>query len=102
MEFSELPRFTKRVAELLDDGSYAALQFALIEHPEAGALIVHGVGLRKIRWAIAGRGKRGGVRAIYYWQAADGMITMAAIYAKNEKENLSPAEIAEIKKELGR
>ena len=101
MDFAELPAFTKRVIELLDDESYTFLQIALIEHPDAGKLIVHGAGLRKIRWAGKGRGKRGGVRVIYYWANAAGRITMAEIYPKNEKENLSKAELENLKKQIG-
>lgn len=100
MNFSEIPAFTRRVVELLSDESYAELQIELMERPAAGKVIVHG-GLRKIRWARRGRGKRGGVRVIYYWQDAAGRIVMAAIYAKNEKENLTAAEVAALKKEIG-
>ena len=100
MDFVELPGFSRRVVSLLDDGSYAALQFALIARPEAGALIRGGAGLRKVRWAAKGRGKSGGLRVIYYWQTAEGRIFLAEIYSKNEKENLSDKEIANLRKQI--
>ena len=57
----------------LDDEQYRALQTALYLRPEQGALIPGGGGLRKLRWGAEGRGKRGGVRTIYYWAAEDGV-----------------------------
>jgi hypothetical protein len=59
--FVETPTFTKRVLQLLDDESYAKLQTHLASHPEAGDVIRGSGGLRKIRWAARGHGKRGGV-----------------------------------------
>jgi mRNA-degrading endonuclease RelE of RelBE toxin-antitoxin system len=98
--FSELPSFSKRVVLLLDDDSYAALQIELSERPDAGKLIVHGSGMRKIRWAAKGRGKSGGVRVIYYWQTAEGSILMLDIYSKNEKENLTAKEVEALRRQL--
>ncbi len=51
-------------------------------------------GLRKIRWAGSGRGKRGGTRVIYYWARADGVILMLMAYAKNEASDLTKEQIA--------
>ena len=51
-------------------------------------------GLRKIRWAGSGRGKRGGTRVIYYWARADGVILMLMAYAKNEVSDLTKEQIA--------
>ena len=50
----------------MDDDSYANLQTALVHKPEVGNLIAGSGGLRKVRWKIVGKGKRGGVRIIYY------------------------------------
>lgn len=96
----ELPGFSKRVIQLLDDASYAALQFSLVARPDAGALIKGGGGLRKLRWAAKGHGKSGGVRVVYYWRTAEGQIILADIYPKNEKENLSAAEVANLRKQI--
>jgi hypothetical protein len=66
MQFIETSVFTKRIAEMLTDDEYHALQETLIQNPKAGPLIPGGKGLRKYRWAASGKGKRGGVRIIYY------------------------------------
>lgn len=91
--FSETAAFTKRVTELLSDEDYAKLQWLLVRHPEAGDLIVGGGGIRKLRWAVAGRGKRGGARVIYYWANHRAQVFMLDIYAKNEKADLSRDEL---------
>lgn len=70
MRFIETPIFTREVTTLLSDEEYRGLQLALALRPEAGAVIRGGGGLRKLRWSIAGKGKRGGVRIIYYWVTA--------------------------------
>ena len=71
MIFLETSIFTQLVTEAMDDDSYQKLQVHLVEHPDAGDLIQHSGGLRKIRWAGSGRGKRGGSRVIYYWDLGD-------------------------------
>lgn len=90
--FIETTAFTRQVRELLSDEEYGALQQAMIERPEAGALIQDTGGLRKLRWARAGSGKRGGVRVIYYWLSADHQIRLLMVYAKSTQGNLSAAE----------
>ena len=64
--FVETPLFTRLVGDYLDDDEYRALQRALAAHPEAGAVIPGSGGVRKIRWGAESRGKRGGVRIIYF------------------------------------
>lgn len=71
-----------------------------MDRPDLGALIPRGGGLRKVRWAPTGRGKRGGMRVIYYWHTADDEIIFFDIYAKNEKENLEGKELANLRKKL--
>jgi hypothetical protein len=58
-----------------------------------GDLIPGSGGLRKVRWALPGGGKRGGVRIIYYWAVRRDVIVMLYAYAKNELENLTPAQL---------
>ncbi len=65
----------------------------LAAHPEAGDLICGTGGMRKIRWAGSGRGKRGGLRVIYYWWTAADRISMLLLYPKNERDDLSPAQV---------
>ena len=69
--FVETRLFTRLVGEYLDDDEYLALQNALTANPEAGAVIPGAGGVRKLRWATRGRGKRGGVRIIYFLNPAD-------------------------------
>jgi hypothetical protein len=85
--------FTRRVQALLDDDDYRHLQTTLVLRPDAGDLIPGGGGVRKIRWGAKGRGKRGGMRVIYYWAVKQDRILMLMIYAKNEQANLTPEQL---------
>ena len=93
MQFIETSIFTRQVTLLLTDDEYSQLQLALLTHPDMGAIIPHSGGLRKIRWSMSGRGKRGGVRAIYYWVVANDQILMLFMYPKNEKDDLTPQQL---------
>lgn len=86
--------FTRAIAALLSDDEYAELQGALIVDPEAGDVIKDTGGLRKIRWSQQrrGKGKRGGVRVIYYWYTAGSSIYMLLAYSKDERDDLSAAQ----------
>lgn len=98
MEFIESTVFTKQVRECMPDGEYAAMQEWLVARPDAGALIPGGGGLRKLRWAGSGRGKRGGSRVIYYWASGRDVIVLFYLYRKNEAEDLSKDQIAALRK----
>jgi len=100
MEYIESPLFNKLVGTYLKDEEYAAFQWDLALHPEKGDLIPGSGGLRKIRWFGKGRGKRGGVRIIYYYKNREGLIWLLTIYAKNENDNISLAILKRIKEEL--
>src|SRR3954462_5092223 len=89
MVIIETSVFTRRVVELLTDDAYRELQVALANRPMAGAVIPGSGGLRKVRWSQAGRGKRGGVRVIYYWAVVQERILMLLVYSKNERDDLS-------------
>ena len=92
MVIRETTAFTKQVKQLLDAESYRLLQLRLVADPEAGALVPGTGGLRKIRWQGSGRGKRGGIRAIYYWAGQVDVILMLLAYPKNEQEDLTPEQ----------
>jgi len=66
--FRETSLFTRQVVQKLTDSEYLELQAALVLQPELGDLIPDSGGLRKLRWGESrrGKGKRGGVRVIYY------------------------------------
>lgn len=91
-EFIETPTFTKLLDRYLDDDEYRELQAYLNVHPEAGKVVPGSGGVRKVRWAAEGRGKRGGLRVIYYLRLVDGQIWMLTIYGKNVREDI-PAHI---------
>ncbi|MBI3242826.1 MAG: type II toxin-antitoxin system RelE/ParE family toxin [Chloroflexi bacterium] len=93
MVIVETSVFTRQVLELLTDDEYRKLQVVLANRPSAGDLIKGSGGLRKIRWAIAGRGKRGGARVIYYWAVKQERLLMLFVYPKNERDDLSAAQL---------
>ncbi len=92
MKFSETPVFTKDVRDLLSDEEYRGLQLALVLRPEQGSVIPGRGGLRKLRWGSKGRGKRGGIRLIYYWITAENTIFMLLLYDKSTQVDLTTAQ----------
>ena len=97
MEFVETPTFTRLVLSLMEDNDYIRLQKALLKQPDLGKVIRGTGGIRKVRWAGSGRGKRGGLRVIYYWQVADDQIWMLLAYPKNEQDDLTPTQARQLK-----
>ena len=91
MEFRETSSFTKRIGDLLADDEYALLQEFMRENPDAGAVVPGSGGIRKLRWAGSGRGKRGGIRVIYYHWVPDSLLYMLSVYAKNEMSDIPQA-----------
>jgi hypothetical protein len=100
ISFIETKLFTRLVQDYLSDDEYAALQQALLANPEAGAIIPGSGGVRKLRWGVAGRGKRGGIRVIYFLRTRHGQIWMLTLYAKNVAENISANVLKQIKEEI--
>lgn len=88
--FVETRQFTARVRTLLSDDEYRELQRELAERPDAGVVIPGTGGLRKLRFGVAGRGKRGGVRTIYYWAESRATVLLLFLFAKNERDDLTP------------
>lgn len=85
--------FTRAIQRHLDDDAYRALQLALVLRPEQGAIIPGGAGVRKMRWASRSRGKRGGLRLIYYWATGEQTFYMLYAYSKNQQGDLSARQI---------
>ncbi|MCC7201973.1 MAG: transcriptional regulator [Nitrospirae bacterium] len=102
MEFIETPIFTRLISGYLSDIEYSALQIELALNPESGDIIQGSGGLRKLRWSGKGKGKRGGLRIIYYWQKQNHEIWLLTIYAKNEAEDISLEILKKIRKEIGK
>ena len=100
MVFIEAAPFTKYLRDYLNDDEYGELQSFLIEQPEAGDLIQGTGGLRKLRWGLDNKGKRGGIRVIYYWQVSEDQIYLFTLYAKNEMSDLSSDEKKALKNML--
>jgi hypothetical protein len=99
-EFIETPFFTKIVEHYLSDDEYAELQVYLDEYPGAGDIVRGSGGVRKLRWAAQGRGKRGGLRVIYYLRRAEDQIWMLTLYAKNVKESIPAHVLRQIKEAI--
>jgi mRNA-degrading endonuclease RelE of RelBE toxin-antitoxin system len=100
MVFIETTTFTRLIYDYLTDDEYLGLQGYLFEHPEAGDVVPGSGGVRKIRWMMTGRGKRGGVRVIYYWKRQDNEIWMLTIYAKNEASTIPSHILRKIAEEI--
>ena len=102
--FVELPAFVRHRADYFDDEALRAFQNALMENPEAGKVIEGTGGLRKVRWPDPrrGKGKRGGLRVIYYWWNGRRQFWLFTLYDKDEMEDLTAKERTTLKERLGR
>ncbi|KFB68661.1 MULTISPECIES: type II toxin-antitoxin system RelE/ParE family toxin [Candidatus Accumulibacter] len=92
--FAELPAFAKYRADYLDDEEFRRLQQYMLKNPEAGDVIEGTGGLRKLRHGDSrrGKGKRGGLRVIYYWWDSGRQFWLFTLYDKDEMENLNADE----------
>jgi hypothetical protein len=89
----ETKSFVKLSTKLIREQGREELQRYLANNPKAGDVIPGGGGIRKLRFARPGMGKRGGVRVIYYFIDERGLITLLTLYAKNDQENLPMREL---------
>lgn len=95
--FIELHPFATVRDKYLNDDEFTAFQRYLAANTDAGDVIPRSGGCRKLRWAIEGRGKRGGVRVIYFLRLNSGQIVLVTMYAKNVQENIDPNLLKRLK-----
>jgi hypothetical protein len=100
LTFIETKLFTRLVSEHLPDDEYLELQAALAKNPAAGAVIRGSGGVRKLRWAVPGQGKRGGLRVIYYLRLREGAIWLLTLYSKSVAESISVSVLRQIRQEI--
>ena len=81
----------------MTDEDYQQLQIKLAEHPDCGILIANGGGIRKLRWAYGHKGKRGGVRLLYYFVEHSQQFRMLFLFAKNETSNITPQQLSQLR-----
>jgi hypothetical protein len=102
LQFVEAPAFSRYREDYLDDEGFRELQRALASNPEEGDLIPGAGGIRKLRWRDSrrGKGKRGGLRIIYYCFLSDEEIWLLTLYGKDEATDLSKDEKAQLRRAL--
>jgi hypothetical protein len=88
----EMPEFIRTCGQLMGDAERMALIDFLSSNPTAGVVVPETGGVRKLRWGLAGRGKRGGARVIYFHLRLSSPLFALAAYAKNEKEDLTASD----------
>lgn len=93
MRFIETPIFSKAIDKLLSLNEFLALQTALLARPNLGPVVPGTVGLRKMRWARSGAGKRGRIRVIYYWDMTSDTFYLVYAYAKSAKDDLTATQL---------
>ncbi|MFT3802872.1 MAG: toxin [Burkholderiaceae bacterium] len=100
--FIELPAFSRYRADYLSDEGFRNLQEAMMKSPEAGNVIEGTGGLRKLRHGDPrrGKGKRGGLRVIYYWWDSGSQFWLFTLYDKDEMDDLSSDERKTLKRML--
>ncbi len=91
--FIELPTFTRYAADYFSEIELTELQVALSRNPNQGDVVPGTRGVRKVRWARAGMGKRGGVRVLYYVQDTLDRIWLLTVYAKSARENIAASTL---------
>ena len=89
----ETPTFQKQVEKMWSESERMDFIDWIAENPLSGDVIPGAQGARKVRWSVAGRGKRGGVRVIYFNLTNQGVLILLMVYTKSEQSNLEPGEI---------
>jgi hypothetical protein len=96
MTVIELSPFQAFREQYWNDDEFRRFQNYLIAHPLTGDVIADSGGLRKVRWSIAGSGKRGGARVIYFHVSAKGHLYLLFGYAKSRKDDLTPSQTKQL------
>ena len=89
----ETPTFQKQVAKVWTEAERLEFIAWIAAYPTAGDVIPGADGARKVRWAVQGKGKRGGARVVYFNLSDDELVLLVAVYAKADKTNILPNEI---------
>ena len=95
---AETPLFGRQAREIWDDSELEAFIDFIARNPDEGDLIPETGGVRKIRWARPGSGKRGGARVIYFYHSGDRPLYLLMVYAKARQENLTAEEKKAVRK----
>jgi hypothetical protein len=93
-----MPEFLAATKKLMDDDEREELVAYLAYNPMVGDVIPGSGGVRKVRWGLEGRGKRGGARVIYFFHDLEMPLYIFTAYAKNEREDLDPSEVKAFQK----
>ncbi len=94
----EMSGYLRKSEKMLSQGERRAVIDYLALHPESGDIMRGTGGIRKLRWGRGGSGKSGGVRVVYYYFNETMPLFLLALFAKNEKDNLSESERNELAK----
>lgn len=100
LTFIESKLFTSLIPKYLTDDGYSALQRELAARPDSGQVIPGSGGVRTLRWGAEGRGKRGGIRIIYYLRSSENELWMPTVYAKNEAASIPGNVSKKIKEQI--
>jgi hypothetical protein len=95
---TELPEYIRRASELLSEAERKAIIDYLAGHPRSGDIMEGTGGIRKLRWARGSKGKRGGIRVIYYYHDHRIPLYLLTVFGKNEKSNITKSERNELAK----
>lgn len=96
----ETPTFVRLASNCWNDEDRTNFITFIAANPDAGDVVPGSGSLRKVRWGTAGRGKRGGVRVIYFNRLANGEIWLLLVYGKSMRENIPAHVLRQIKKEI--
>ena len=96
----ETPAFVRLANNCWNDEDRTGFITFIAANPDVGDVVPGSGGLRKVRWGHAGRGKRGGVRVIYFNRLANGEIWLLLVYGKSVRENIPAHVLRQIKEEI--